>query len=306
MANAWELTERGPAGFIRRMGHSIRTRATLFFLTSVTAIVLALALIPATFEVSCRGNLQPVEQQFILAPSHGTVIFACENEQSIRAGDPVVTLHNAQLGLEESRLRGEIRTSQAKLQSLQADRSNSTGQRFTSEAEVQQQFIGLTQQLEILQKELQVLKVTAQIDGTVYLNDLTRDLVRTTVQPGQSLMHLVNPNGEWYVQLRIPDKVIRHILLASDNGDDELAVRLILRTDPSVVFDGHVSSIGSASEIDVRNELTVPATATFESDSKMDLRPGSEVLAKIDCGQRSLGFVLFREVIEFVQSRILF
>jgi len=33
---------------------------------------------------------------------------------------------------------------------------------------------------------------------------------------------------------------------------------------------------------------------------------GSEVRAKVNCGVRSLGYVLFVDLIEFVQSRVLF
>jgi hypothetical protein len=37
-----------------------------------------------------------------------------------------------------------------------------------------------------------------------------------------------------------------------------------------------------------------------------NLRPGSECSAKIYCGQKPLGYVLFYEVIAFVQKNILF
>ena len=303
LTNTWELNERGPVGFLRRIGQASRPLIVLSFLISLAAITLALTLIPVKFEIPCRGHLRPVEQQFVHAPSHGTITFASPNESTVHAGDPLITIHNAQLELEESRIRGEIRTAEARLKSLQADRGESVSRALTSETEVRAQIEGLKQQLEILQRELQVLKVTAQFGGTVYLNDLTHELVGTTVQPGQPLMQLANTNGEWTVQLRIPDKVIRHVLEAEEK---DLPVRLMLRTDPSVVFDGQTSSIGTAADIDVRNELSVSASATFQLPSQIDLRPGSEVLAKIDCGSRSLGFVLFRDLIEFVESRILF
>jgi hypothetical protein len=36
------------------------------------------------------------------------------------------------------------------------------------------------------------------------------------------------------------------------------------------------------------------------------LRPGAEVSARIDCGKRALGYVLFHELIIFFQKNILF
>ena len=165
---------------------------------------------------------------------------------------------------------------------------------------------GLSEQLEILKSEIQALTVTARFGGTVYANDLTRELVGTSVQPGQLLMHLVDADAAWKVRLQIPDKVARHVLQANQQNDDELSVRMMLRTDPSVVFDGRLQSIGTAADIDVRNELSVAATVDFETDHSASLHPGSEVQAKIQCGKRALGFVLFRETIEFIQRRILF
>ena len=36
------------------------------------------------------------------------------------------------------------------------------------------------------------------------------------------------------------------------------------------------------------------------------LRPGADVMAKIYCGRRSLGYVWFHDVINFIHSRVLF
>ena len=39
---------------------------------------------------------------------------------------------------------------------------------------------------------------------------------------------------------------------------------------------------------------------------KLDITKGAEVSAKIDCGRRSLGYVWFHDVLEFIQTKILF
>lgn len=306
--NAWAFDDRGLSGLKRRLVATSASRKFKWLLPIALLTVLALTLIPATFEIECRGNLQPVQQQFLLAPSHGRITSAATNEQLVQAGDSLLTIQNASLSLQASQLQGDLRTAEAKLKTLSAERGATTTP-LISEAEVEEQIAGLTQQLAVLHAELKALNVTARFAGTVYVNDLTGDLVGTTVQPGQRLMHVVDPTGAWEVRLQIPDKVIRHVLIANNDAANDTAglnVRMMLRTDPTVVFSGTLNSVAGAAEIDARNELSVPASVTFQTANTMPLRPGSEVLAKIDCGKRALGFVLFRETIEFIQRRILF
>jgi len=40
--------------------------------------------------------------------------------------------------------------------------------------------------------------------------------------------------------------------------------------------------------------------------SNLELRPGTESLAKIDCGLRPLGYVMFYEVIVYFQKNVWF
>ncbi|MCP4505104.1 MAG: hypothetical protein GY826_01755, partial [Fuerstiella sp.] len=48
--------------------------------------------------------------------------------------------------------------------------------------------------------------------------------------------------------------------------------------------------------------MSCRATAALTILPQAELRPGTTVTARIACGQRSLGFVMFREVIEFWQQ----
>jgi hypothetical protein len=44
----------------------------------------------------------------------------------------------------------------------------------------------------------------------------------------------------------------------------------------------------------------------IDRDSLPDLRDGAQVTARVDCGRRSLAFVLFHDLVETVQSKVLF
>jgi hypothetical protein len=61
-----------------------------------------------------------------------------------------------------------------------------------------------------------------------------------------------------------------------------------------------------AAETDEQNQATVLVTVRVDPSRLPVLRPGATVVAKIDCGRRALGFVWFHDLIEFVQTRLLF
>jgi hypothetical protein len=51
---------------------------------------------------------------------------------------------------------------------------------------------------------------------------------------------------------------------------------------------------------------TVSIWVALDDQDALDLLFGTEVMAKIDCGKRSLGYVIFCEAIVYVQKNILF
>ena len=61
-----------------------------------------------------------------------------------------------------------------------------------------------------------------------------------------------------------------------------------------------------ATDLDQEGELSTLAMVTLDPKEMPDLRPGSTVIAKIDCGRCSLGYVWLRELLEFLQPRVLF
>jgi len=102
------------------------------------------------------------------------------------------------------------------------------------------------------------------------------------------------------------------------NPDKPLRVEFILASTPTEKYYGTVSEIHGRAE--VRSEgggAGAMATAmntvwmkvaidNWESIPQKDRLPGGEVKAKINCGQRPVGYVLFYEVIVYVQKNILF
>jgi hypothetical protein len=104
-----------------------------------------------------------------------------------------------------------------------------------------------------------------------------------------------------------------------DERGDMLRVEFRLATRSDVTYYGWVKEIHDRAE--VRSESggaaggpsgtnSVLIKVALEEDDLESLRsrlyPGAEVSAKIDCGKRSLGYVLFYELIVYVQKNIIF
>ncbi len=116
-----------------------------------------------------------------------------------------------------------------------------------------------------------------------------------------------------------------------DSAADPLGVKFILANHPQKQFHGHILEYMSKAEFDKDLKENVvmirvlpddvlsvernvdPTTGhvvnvrmSFRDGTELPLDPGAEVRAKVECGKRPMGYVVLRELIEFVYERIIF
>ena len=275
-----------------------------------TAILLALFLIPARFEITVRGRLFPVERQFVFAPTNGVITTAeIHNGKDVEAGANLISIHSPTLERERARLLGEKHTASARLTALQASRNNPDVSRpNASEAEVQAHIAGLNQQLQSIDSELATLDITTPFAGRVFYADAQQQLNKRPVEVGERLFEVAQIDGPWQIELRIPERVVRHVLFAQQKSANKqpLTVRYLFLSVPGGQYSGTLESVELATQLDEFQQLSTAAFVAVDASEIESPHPGMEVLARINCGSRSIGFVWFREVIEFVQSRLLF
>jgi hypothetical protein len=72
---------------------------------------------------------------------------------------------------------------------------------------------------------------------------------------------------------------------------------------PGTVHTAHVSRISESAVINGAGQLMLRVRADLASETfgGMQERPGAGVRAEIACGKKSLGYVLLRRFVEFVQ-----
>ncbi len=310
-----------------------RVKQLAFFSTrpriGMSAIVISLLLlwlIPTDFEIEVSGQLFPTNRRRVFAPDDGIVdALLVQSDDAVKTGQVLIRLRNPERDLELNRILGEFDTTQARLAAVRASRNSGGSQAGNSgsdairaadlsgeELQLQQRLTTLQAEQLLTEQQLSALSITAPISGVIYQRRLQERLEARPVQRGQLLLELLQPSGPWQIELLIPDDVIGYVTEASQRAtftvDDPadsspgLPVRFTIPSGGGDPLKTMLRRIDSASYI-VNGALYCPASADVGSIPYEGCRPGTAVTARIHCGRRSLGFVWFRELIEFWQRK---
>jgi hypothetical protein len=144
-------------------------------------------------------------------------------------------------------------------------------------------------------------------------------------QPSDPLLKIGAKEGPWEIELKIPQKHIGQVLAAFDRlkkaGQPEvLDVSFLLRSDPTVKYLGKLYRDRIAGEATPNkddnnepepyvlayvkvNDLSIPEDERLPAGS---LVSGTEVRAKVLCGDHRLGYSLFYGVWEFFYEKVVF
>jgi len=282
---------------------------TLLVIALLVGAGVTLAMVPYEYRVNCDGRLMPTIQREVFTNWEGEVVaIHVESGQQVKKGDLLVEIRNEDLKAQAidtenklSELRLSLLAVSAQMQSDNnknrpvEDKINLRGKYY----ETRTQIAGTERQLEILKDRLDKLNVKAPIDGVVTTFQVEQLLINRPVQRGELLMEIMNPNGPWQLELDVEEKRMGHILSAAEKkGDLNLPVEFILATSNELAYEGEVTEISSRVNSSEESGSIVETYATFDKEELPLLRIGAEVSAKIDCGQRSLFYVLFGDVVE--------
>lgn len=281
-------------------------------------MTLALIYVPADFELEARGSLQPVVRRRIFAGSDGVVerILVAHGD-SVEEGALLVSLQDADLEYRLSGVIGELQTTAKKLAAIRTTRldkdSTATANKARSndaaaeEAELTEWLNNLDRQRTLLLQQQEQLKIRSPMRGQVLTWDTMRSLSSKPVARGETLLEIADLEGAWELEVQMPESRMGHLSLAVQaNAPNQLPVTFLLATEPNAPRQGTVREITLSAEASEKDGNTVLVKVAFDSNSVSLRRPGAEVVARVYCGKRSLGFVWFHELIEFVQSRLLF
>ncbi len=305
----------------------------LAVLGAIGAIIGVMAFVPWELSIEGDGSLLPDQRSITFAPFPSRVIAThVDHGDKIESGTLLATLDSEELRKQYKDLQTTIDETREKMETLRRKINNERDpfQKAISEgerAELEIRNLGALTQLEIVTEQLDQLEVRAPHDGLVLTWEVKKNLLGRPVQQGDELIYVASLDGEWGLEVNVPDDDMAPVLAARSRlqkqieagevpEDSTLEAIFILATDPEHRYPGYVRQIASTAEtVEGKhvNRVTIGFTNAVRDQiiarsrtNEEDLRAGAEVRAQILCGDEKLAFVLFREVIDAFHESVLF
>ncbi|MCA9000109.1 MAG: HlyD family efflux transporter periplasmic adaptor subunit [Planctomycetaceae bacterium] len=294
----------------RRLWTAIAIVAGLILLS------LALWLVPWDYRVEANGQAMPVIQHEVFAPWDGDVeeIFV-ESGQEVHVGDPLLKLVSDDLDVQQTNLESEILEKRKAENTFatalsEALRAGDKNQAIRAEGELlktRAELSGAEAELKKIVDRIEKLTVKSPADGVVATFQLRQLLQNRPVRRGELLLEVMQPDGPWHLELEVPEYRMGHLMTALHKSENlTLPVEYVLATQ---VETSHVATM---TEVATRSNESEEEGTVFEVYASIDPADlptrniGSEVTAKINCGPKSLFYVLFGDVVEFLQRVLWF
>ncbi|MBM83168.1 MAG: hypothetical protein CMJ78_21610 [Planctomycetaceae bacterium] len=304
----WRCLGRGLSWFHGR--NWLKFAAACFLLSSIVA---CLAFVPATYRVEGTGKLLPVIRQEVFAAVNGEVaeIFV-RSGQRVEQGTPLLRLKDEELASKLLELRNTHAEKLKEERSLKVEIGDSFRQStkdtelklHSQLAQVQIEIAGLTARIKALEEQEAALTVQSTIAGTVSTFQLEQLLLHRPVVRGESLLEIMDESGPWQLEVEVPEFRMGHVWDAASVSNQPLPISFVLATAPESTFEGELDLIASRSGLSEEHGTAVDATVSLDDKQLPHRKIGAEAIAKIDCGQKNLAYVLFGDVYEFVQRRL--
>ena len=308
---------------IGSMGWLVRAR-TLPFTLVVSALVIALVLaaifVQTDFKLTAEGTMQPEERHYVFATVDGTVQELSDKlkqtgEINVEDGETLLVLDNPEIDMRVTNVEGEIDSTNAEIWSIKAflsysssgsGKSTDINQMRAKEAELDVALKNLAVQRELLNEIHGMLTVQSPAKGTVITWDVENLLSSRPLSMGQTLMTVAKLDGEWVLELLLPDKETGHLMDARKEFGEDLVVSYILATEPHKTRYGKIKKVAKSTRLDEKNGLSLLVTVEINKEDIPKLHPSAEVTGRIHVGKRSIGYIWLHDIGEFVQSQFIF
>jgi len=309
-----------------------RLAIALAIVAALAGVVAALSIVPWEYRFEAAGRAMPTDQHDLFAPWDGDVIqVLVENGQVVKQGDVVLVLRSDDLQTEllaAQNAASERKTTQLSLEDQRA-KAAAAGQvdeesRLQTEIETAKvEQAGAEAKAKMYSDRLEALKVRSPVNGVVATFQVSQTLLDRPVRRGDRLIEIMNVDGPWRLELDAPEYRMGHLQRAvvAKSGTsssttspalrqklspaEQLDVDYIAATAVSQRFQGKLSEIGTRTNESQKEGSTIVELFVDINPNHLPARRiGAEVTAKIHCGQRSLGYVLFGDVWEFIIRKV--
>lgn len=293
-----------------------RTRR-LFWAALLLIVCLAPFVIPWPVKVVGKSELIPVEAHLAYARQQGVIdtVLVKEN-QSVKKGDILAVMDRRPVESELDRVNNAIAEADLLLSEENKNRSGSS-----EAARLRFRLNALQAERKKYELEKEQYAIVAPVDGKMITPEHTlRILPGKPTERGESVMEVVPEDTPWELMVYMPEDEAGDLLKAydgiKDHQKDRLEAKVILNAYPDIKFRTRVLSVApratvrTTGEQAYRNVIEVRTEEPFSDDGAkrfrdmVDLRQGLEGKVAVECGQRSLFYVLTHEFVDFIRIAI--
>lgn len=291
----------------------------------LAVLVLLMCIIPWELRMDAKGKLVPKDRQTAFAQFSGQIRKVnVQHGQKVKKGQPLLEINDPNLSSKFIQLQAKIKEADQRITSL-TNSINTPGLNPQQlETYKRDRFQAIFDRESNL-AELNLLRaitpnpdagvVVSPITGTVVTFDLTQ-LQNRIVKPGDPLLEIAKVGGDWEIELQIPEAHVGHIRDALARVHPEgLEVDIRLSSHAGKDFKGKLFRDGlggSATMVNNEPVLTARVKVGPELKEELDRLEGgampirTEVVAKVRCGKRPVGYVWFYQLWEFLYERVIF
>jgi hypothetical protein len=236
-----------------------------------------------------------------------------EDGERVTAGQELLRMESDELSSERVSTENEVRELvkqrdalrvQAQASAVLADRE--TAVRLEGElARTLAELEGAEQRLSLLASRIDALTARSPGAGVVATFQVRQNLEQRPVSRGELLLEVMDDQGEWRLELEVPEHRLGHVLKALEESEERtLPAEYVLATEVQTTYHADVREVATRANSSAEGTIVEVYADLPDDAGPAHPRIGAEVTAKIHCGERSLGYVLFGDVIEFVQRPV--
>jgi multidrug efflux pump subunit AcrA (membrane-fusion protein) len=263
----------------------IRYLKTKFVVTVLASLLTMASLVEADFRITANAVLEGEVQRVVAAPISGYLLSsAVRAGDTIRQGEVMASLNDAELKLELARLNGRLQKSRREYREVQSAR-DLVGVRV-----IKEQINQILAETELTEQQLESIHLTAPFDGVVIEGDLSQ-MLGSPVERGDSLFKIA-PLDDYRIILKVDESAIAYV----EQGQQGSLTLSSLSQESMPIQVERITSVAKAA--DGANFFRVEASL---AQSAGVLRPGMEGIGKINVGRERMIWIWTHDFIDWLR-----
>jgi hypothetical protein len=258
----------------------LRSKLTVLGIASFLTLT---SMVEANFRVTADAVLEGEVQRVVAAPIDGYLLSSMVRAgDTIRQGEIMASLNDAELKLELTKLNGRLQKSRREFREAQSERD------LVKVRVIREQINQIDAEIELVEQQLNSIHLKAPFDGVVIEGDLSQ-MLGSPVERGDPLFKIAPLEG-YRIILKVDESEISYVTQGQ-------AGLLTLSSFSKLNLPLRVERITSVARAeDGANIFRVEASLPYAPDL---LRPGMEGIGKINAGRERLVWIWTHEIIDW-------